>query len=531
VKRTLSRSQLIGGILATGAVAACGGGGSPAVAPTSASLCAPLPASTASLSQIFSDPIFAALDIATLDAAFNSAANIELTYAGYYLQAGRQLQSSNVIISIPPAGIIIQSPGTYTFGNDVTWSPANVQCSAITIAANNVTLDFAGHTLTANLLDKSQQIAGVLVGGTVITPYDNIRIQNGAIANASEYGILATSVCGLQISNVTVSGICMNNLNTRFLTPAGINVSASLEVTITNCTVKNQNVTTDSSAGIFLNSVLQGTVSNCLVSGLVNNDGAIQGYGYIQCMNVTTTVCRSESLQSHFNGNILTTGHTVLGFCPIICSNLSYVNCSASGITGCCDDTHAMSVFLDSQVTVSGFQADNVTDGVTPANTGAKATGLEVYGVGVQISNCSVTAIKAINPQDLQAAGFSAWGLDIQFIACQASAVSVVDDLSKGCKGVGFGWAPDPRTKYGFAQIGAYDVTYANCIAVQCNVGFDTFNHVNSTWINPTYTNCGVGILVEPGVTRTLTCDGCSECNPSLSTPVKNLANGNTYPS
>lgn len=328
-----------------------------------------------------------------------------------------------------------------------------------------------------------------------------------------------------------MSGLCLNNLATRFLTPAGINVSASLDVTLFNCTVKQQNVTADSSAGIFLNGVLQATVSNCLVSGLVNNDGAVQGYGYIKCLDVTTTVCRVESLQTHFGGNTKTTGHTVLGFCPIICLNLSYANCSASGMTGCCDDCHAMSIFLDGQVTVSGFQADNVTDGVTPENTGAKATSLEVYGVGVQISNCSVTAIKAINPQDLQAAGYSAWGLDIQFTGCQASVVSVVDDLGKGCKGIGFGWAPDPRTKYGFPEVGAYDVTYADCTAVQCDVGFDTWYHVNSTWVRPTYTNCGVGILVEPsGSTRTLTCDGCSECNPSLSTTITNIAKNNTYP-
>lgn len=520
-------------MLATGAVAACGGSsggasGSPVVAPTPASLCVPVGASTPALNSIFADVIFAALDIAALEAAFDQTAQIEATYIGYYLQAGRQLQTSSVITSIPSSGIIIQTPGTYTFGNDITWNPANIQCSAITIASSNVTLDFAGHTLTANVLDKSQHIAGVLVGGTLLTAYANVRIQNGSIANVSEYGILATSVCGLELRNVTVSGVCMNNLATRFLTPAGINVSASLDVTVANCTVRQQNVTTDSSAGIFMNGVLQGTVSNCLVSGLVNNDGAIQGFGYIKCMNVTTTVCRSESLQSHFNGNVLTTGHTVLGFCPIICLNLGYVNCSASGITGCCDDTHAMSIFLDGQVTVSGFQADNVTDGVTPTNTGAKATGLEVYGVDVQISNCSVTAIKSINPQDLQSTGFSSWGKNIQFSGCQASAVSVQDDFKKGCRGTGFGWAPDPRIW--FAYIGANNVTYTDCIAVQCDVGFDTWYHVNSTWVRPTYTNCGVGILVEPGVSRTLTCDGCSECNPALTTTLKNIAKGNVYP-
>lgn len=190
----LSRSQLIGGILATGAVAACGGssggGTSSPVAPTNAPLCVPIPTSTAGLSQIFSDPIFAGLDLLALEAAFDQTVQIEATYLGYYLQTGQRAQTSNVITSIPAAGIVIQTPGTYTFGNDITWNPNNVQCSAITIACSSVTLDLAGHTLTANVLDKSQQMAGVLVAGTVLSALSDIRIQNGAIANVSEYGVL-----------------------------------------------------------------------------------------------------------------------------------------------------------------------------------------------------------------------------------------------------------------------------------------------------------------------------------------------------
>jgi hypothetical protein len=259
----------------------------------------------------------------------------------------------------------------------------------------------------------------------------------------------------------------------------------------------------------------------------VNNDGAVQGFSYIKCINVTTSGCVAQSLQSHFNGNVLTSGHTVLGFCPILSWNLSYANCSASGLTGCCDDCHGMSVFLDGQVTVSGFQANNIVDGVSPSNSGAKATGLEVYGVGVTVTDCTVSNIKAINPQDKQATGFSAWGLAIQFERCEAGNVTVQDDFGTGSQGIGFGWAPDPRTYFNF---GAYAVTYTDCTANQCQVGFDTWYHVNSTWVRPVETNCAIDFLVQPGATRTLSGDPCSECSPPITVTLTNIASGNTYP-
>ena len=392
-------------------------------------------------------------------------------------------------------------------------------------------LNLAGFTLTASVFDKSQRFTGILVSGTV----ENIAITNGTLTALTEYGILARHVCGLDLSRIIVTGVCLQNLATRNLTPAGIHVSWSNDVTISNCTVTNLGVMTDSSAGIMLMGVVQAVVSNSLVRGLLNTDGAVQGFALIGCINVWTTYCTAETLQSQdAHHNYLTSGHTVLGFCPIFCLTLSYVDCTASGLIGCCDDCHAMSIFLDASVTVSGFQANNVVDGAPPYNTGAKATGLEVYGASVTVMDCTVNNIKAINPQDLQAAGFSAWGALIQFERCHAGNVTVQDDLGSGSLGVGFGWAPDPR--YVFSPIGAYFITYTDCTADHCDVAFDTWDHVDSSWIRPTFTNCTTGFLVEPGKTRILSCDGCSECNglaPFYFTPgpvpLKNFESGNSY--
>lgn len=523
---SLTRSQLIGGILATGALAACSGSSAISPATTTDSCVA---AANVDINAIFSDPVFKDLDKAALLAVFDSTPQIQSLYQGYFSQTGQQLQLDKVIRQIPSAGIVIRSPGTYTLAGDMLWTPNDVQSAAITIACSNVTLDMAGFTLTASISDKSQQYAGILVLGPVANPnVSNITITNGTVANVTEYGVFATAVCGLNVSRITVTGVCMQNLNTRFLTPAGIQVSGSVDVAIADCSVTALNVTTDSSAGIFLLSTAQASVTRCRTVNLVNNDGAVIGFSAIKCIDVTTSRCTAQTLQSHFNGNVKTSGHTVLGFCPILCLRMAYVDCSATGLTGCCDDCHGMSVFLDGQVTVSRFRADAITDGVSPSNSGAKATGLEVYGAGVTIIDSVVSNIRAINPQDKQATGFSAWGLGITFERCNASFVSVEDDFGAGSHGAGFAWAPDPRTY--FCYIGAYDVAYTDCIADHCDVGFDTWYHVNSTWVRPTYTNCATGILVQPGAKRTLSCDPCSECDPSQSVTITNIASGNTYP-
>ncbi|MDH5181943.1 MAG: hypothetical protein OEY07_19945, partial [Gammaproteobacteria bacterium] len=92
--------------------------------------------------------------------------------------------------------------------------------------------------------------------------------------------------------------------------------------------------------------------------------------------------------------------------------------------------------------------------------------------------------------------------------------------------GTGFGWAPDPR----LYRTGAIGVTYENCTAVNCQVGFDTWNHIGCKWDNPSYNNCAINILVEPGGTRTLYGAPCTECNPPVTVTIINQAKNNIFP-
>lgn len=478
------------------------------------------------IDKIFSYDAFDNDDRAAMVARYNRVPAIAAMKSRIGQSCTPSALSGNTITSIPTQGITISQPGNYSLGQSLTWSAPAAACAAITITCDNVTLDLGGYTLTASVPDNSQQVVGILVqGGTGVT------IGNGTLASMCFYGICAENVTDLAIVNVTVDGMSFSNLTLRDACPAGIHVDNGSNLTINGCTVQGMDVTADSSAGIQVLQMNGGGVSGCQVSNLTNHDGSAQGYSYILCYELATANCSADTLVTHFGGNILTTGHTSIGFVPIFCVGLIFEACSANNITGCCDDAHGMSIFLDVLVVVDSFTATNVTDGVTPTNTGAKATGLEVYGALVEVANCTVSNIKAIVPQDLQSAGFSAWGAGINFQSCSATNVTVAGpdgkpDTTYG-NGVGYGWAPDPRCMF---NAPAVNVSYQNCSATDCQVGFDSWYHIDSIWQDVSYPGCTTGILEGYGGQRTISGNQCSECNPPFAVILTNIASGNTFP-
>jgi hypothetical protein len=530
----ISRARLIKSALATGALAACGGH-IPSAPETPSQLCTPTSSELPWIDQALANAIFAAFDKETLLNQFDTSPSLTTLLQPYFNQSSQQVQQGYVISQIPNSGIVITSPGTYAFAGNIAWSPSAPQTSAITIKCSNVTLNMSGYTLTASVPNASEHTAGIVVSG----PVNNVVITNGTLASFTEYGVLAANVCGLDISYVTATGLHLNDLTIRELTPAGILAIYSQDVDILKCTVQKSNITTDAGAGIQLIRTSYAFVTNCTVQSLVNNDGGMQGFSYLLCESITTTNCTADSFQTFYDGNDKTSGHTCIGFLPTLCFGMTFSGCTATNMTGCCDDCHGISVFLCGDVTVSQFHAGQILDGVTPGAavpSGAKATGIEVYSLlGVKVLDSTATGIRALNPQDLQAAGFSAWGLAVQFQNCSASHVSVQNDNGvPNMRGIGFGWAPDPRP--GFDGVPASTITYTDCQADTCDVAFDTWYHQLSTWAGTTFTSCATGYLAEPLGTRTLSCNPCSECpNPPYQpqpymAPLINIAFGNTYP-
>lgn len=408
--------------------------------------------------------------------------------------------------------LIIDAPGYYYFTENIRWSPNHCPNSAaIVIVADNVTLDLKGYQLSAMYADTNRQYTGISILAS-----NNVTIKNGTISGMTYYGIEAEISKNITIENVTVSNMKYYNVNKMdtLVTPCGIILSGVNTFSVKNTKVRSLSTTSSSCAGIQIVGSKNGTFLYDTITSLKNYDGSVQGFSYIDSDSIKTSYCHSSSFQSYYQGLTSTMGHTVLGFIPSMCHYLNYESCSAVNMIGCCDDCHGMSIFLDSAVTINNFTAKNIVDGPYPYNTGAKATGLEVYGYNITVTNSTVDSIIATVPQDLQSTGFSAWGNSITFNNCTAKNVVVkapngMPDTKYGY-GTGFGWAPDPRTE--FDTVTANNVTYSNCMAVNCQLGFDTWYYTNSTWNNNRVQNCTIPMLIEPPTTqRVLYMNKCSE--------------------
>lgn len=499
--------------------------------------------SQTAFSKLFSTPSFKDKDPAELIKRFSVAPALRANNKKAKDPSGYQLQTESGIGVIPEEGVVIRTPGQYYLDQDISWTPKDTG-AAILILCSDVMINMNDHTLTIQASpDTDQQYIGIgigmLDGGKTI--YNGIALLNGTIRGASYYGVNALQTTNLHLDNIHVAGMSYKETAQPDLTPCGIFIDKTEGFTISRCSVRQISVTAPSCAGIQIIGSCNGNVSGCVMEDFLNNDGGVQGFSYLESFDIVTEGCISQRFRSHYLGLTNTTGHTVIGYVPIMCFDLKFNNCKASEMTGCCDDCHGMSVFLDSYVEVNNFSAYKVLDGDCSANTGAKATGLEVYGDYITINDCRAEDIKAIVPQDLQSAGFSAWGSYIAFNNCNAWDVKVLDDnrhiTDKHGYGTGFGWAPDPRGPqdgpYDFNCTPADHTQYNNCNSYDCQLGFDTWFHTNSVWNNVAAYNCKDFILVQLyGTPRTLSMDDCSE-SPSgkpESVTIYNIAEKNTYP-
>ncbi len=413
--------------------------------------------------------------------------------------------SSQIIQEIPPSGIVINAPGTYVFANDITWAPTSATV-AITIQANNVILDMQGFTLQS--IPTLFKTIGIL--GQAST---DLQIINGTVRDMGLFGIECSQCINVSIKNVVIDALNVND-TVNFTEPAGILANACINVSIDKCIVKNINVQVASVSGIQFNSTIGANVTHSQIKNLLNRDGVCAGIGHLLCRDILVKSCKIDNIQTEFINNINTSGHTAIGIIPFLSSNIKIAKCDISNITGSCDDAHGLSLFVCSNATVEKCKVRNVLDGAGPAQTGAKATGIEVYASEVVVTDCFVKNIVAINPQDLQAAGYSvALADNVKFIRCKAKKVKVVDaeghhNPALGF-GVGFGWAPDPRPEF---LAPAKNILYLDCIAEHCQVGFDTWDHIDSVWAYIVSKCNDIAILVQENGQRTISCNACSEC-------------------
>lgn len=445
-------------------------------------------------------------------------------------KSSHQTSPVYVITEIPSTGMQITTPGTYIFGNNITWSPTGAG-QAILIVSNDVILDMQNYTLES-------VITVFNTVGVLAKSVKNLTIKNGTIANLALGGIQCENSSYILIEDMTIDGLNMEN-TVDYTVPFGILVGTSAAATVNNCTVKNIDVRTGSLAAIQFTETIYSKVSNCTITNLLNRDGACTGIGHLLCDYAEVKSCTLNNLESQFIDNLNTEGHTTIGLVPVFSTNLKIKDCAISNITGCCDDAHGMSIFECLNAVVKNCTVENVLDGTGNALTGAKATGIEVYASGVVVSKCKVRNITAINPQDKQATGFScAQCIGVKFIECEATNVNVYDEFGFQSAdlgyGTGFGWAPDPRPEF---VAPAVNIEYKHCKAEKCQVGFDSFFHIDSVWKNIYAKSCGIAVLDENHSVRVISCNPCSECGCTQTgcypvpkvTILVNVAENNTF--
>lgn len=420
-------------------------------------------------------------------------------------EAYASAKTSNFIDEIPPAGIVIDKPGTYLLRKNLTWNP-DFDAVAITIKAENVTLDMRGHHL------KSSTSIYKTIGISAIESH-HLQIVNGKIQNMGLTGLQCTLCHHVSIGNIVVDGLNVND-TTSFIVPTGILTSACANVLIDQCTVKNINVQTASAAGIHLTATVFSKVTNCTVKNLLNQDGVCSGIGHLGCTDALVDSCHVRKIKSQFINNLTTQGHTAIGLIPFLSKHVIITNCRVAHVTGCCDDAHGMSIFLCEDALVEKCKVTDVWDGVGAAEEGAKATGIEVYADNVKIIDCYVKNVYAINPENKQATGFSCGKSNgVSFIRCRANNVQAINAEGNPIAssfGIGFGWAPDPRDSL---RQPAINVLYQGCVAQKCQIGFDSWFHINSKWEGLVSIANVVPLLIQgDDAQRTLSCNPCSEC-------------------
>ena len=429
---------------------------------------------------------------------------------------------SNVVISNVSGGTNVMmvagleafaAPGLKVFGTTVTAVSNAPAVGASDNLCNGISVLFSPNAVfsnvtVANVVGNSNTAS---VNGLVTFQSPDFQLvgstsAGNAISGVTNYGAVAAGISGTDVSGMTVrdtrvSGVFTGTNWTNNLighTALGM-VFAPLNgyplgfsgVTVTNGgrgytsapTVTISPVPNDSGSG----ATARATVRNGRVVAV---EVLVTGSNFMTFPSITFSggggagaaaiVLPSQVVYDASNTN---TG-----------GNVIVTDCLVEDITGSIDDAHGISFFGVTNVVASNVVVRNVRDGFNDLGLGgSKATGIENFGnpmvndSKIKLIDCRAENIQANSPGDLAANGFSAAGGGISFIGCTASNVTVVgtnrlNPRTSPGRGNGFGWAPDIRVNY---QYPAWNVTVDNCTATRCDVGFDTFNFQNSTWIDP----------------------------------------------
>lgn len=472
----------------------------------------------------------------------NFVADLLNPTAGISIEAGSGVILSNVVISNVSGGTNVMSvagldallaSGLQVFGTTVTGVSNSVAVGNAKNLCNGMSVLFSPNAVfsnvtIANVVGNSNTAA---VNGLVTYGSANFQLlgsptASNTIRGVTNYGAVAAGISGTQVSGMAVRHTRISNLftgedwtnNLIGHTVMGM-VFAPLKgypLGITAITVTNGGAGYTSAPTVTVSPVANDPGTGAQAVATVSNGAVVSvqvtatGSNFMTFPSITFSggggsqaaalVMPFLATPSFAPVNVLyDTNNTNTG------GNVVVADCVVENVTGSIDDAHGISFFGVTHVVASNVVVRNVLDGTNTLGLGgSKATGIEVFGnpmvpdSNIKIIDCRVENIRAISPGDLAANGFSAAGGGITFINCTASNVSATNTLPgrQPAYGYGFGLAPDIRLNY---QYPAWNVVHSNSTAIDCDYGFDTFNHRNASYLNPTNINHRIAnFLVQP---------------------------------
>lgn len=436
-------------------------------------------------------------------------------------------------------GFVITTPGVWFLSEDVNYNPRG-QNPAITIAANNVTLNLDGHILS----QMNKNVTGI--AGIVINPgLSNITLKNGTVRDFSALGIQAGALPPAAVlSEFSILDIhALNNGNQELAASiqGGIALINTQDVILENSTM-NENVL----VGLYVNVTTKFTMnnshcddntwglkpitnpnvpfSNFAMGALFDNTVTATTTGPIEFITMTNCTFNNNFSIVQATGVELNAGNNVFIDSCQFNGNTTTANSPQVLMTqapnGNSPFVYGLQVILpSSNIKITNCQCNNNSVIVNPPSDGSSFVNMNIFGegiiaaglitgqgiqgqqVGLSIDNCqcdgtSITINTPIN-NNPATPGFdlihalNAFGMRI---AATAKNVSITNTSASGSNFNNNTTAGVSASAHGYSIGGALHVFMNNC---QSNGNFTTFTTTPTTAIPSVLVVDGFSISID----------------------------------
>lgn len=360
----------------------------------------------------------------------------------------------------------ISAPGFYVLADDLTFSPG-APATAITISANNVTLDLNGKHLIGGNNNAN-------TGIELPASQNDIIIRNGFITDFAGFGVRideGTTYTAITLENLTIkdrnqAGFCMSfqlasdcfvrNCQCSGGEEAGV-FSECARFQLIDSTFSN-----NSSIGLDMDTCQDFKIINCQANNVVSNTGGI-GALIDSCDNIVLQNCA-------FNDNVSTAGFIALGAQTFSSNCVSFLNCefckNRNVITNDTNDVAGLDINGSTGVIVKNslFSNNNTTSGT--------ASGVRISGAshGNYLESC-------IAADNFTTGTGSVNGFDLRSTSSNSYFNNCIALRNRSSTGASTGFSADTSTKNIFKNCQSYNNTGGGT-----NQGFLDNNSPSSNW-------------------------------------------------